>query len=165
MYISDIDFKKDFLSIDFDNILIENNNPLINSYDHYIKYKQQYIRSTKHNIDSYTSIYNELISILEKQNTKSSDYRFSFVFIDETHISNLKTQLKEILFQQRKLLSNFIHHLYTLNSDYEKLLPKSLSKSKSLNISYKQHSALSVTHIKRNSSGGTRTRRKKVLSQ
>jgi hypothetical protein len=159
---SDVDFKNDFLSVNFDNILIEHNNPLVNSYDHYIKYKQQYIRISKQNSESYSELYAKLVSILEQQNIKTSTYRFSFVFADENYINSLKTQIKELITQQRKLLSNFIHYLQTLNSDYEKLLPKPLSKSKSLNIN---SPILSTTaHIKRNSSGG-RTRRKKVLSQ
>jgi hypothetical protein len=162
MYITDIDFKQEFLSISFDNILIEHNNPLINSYEHYIIYKQQYIRSSKQNMDSYIQLYTELQTILEQQNIKTSDSRFSFVFTEPNHILNLKTQLKNILIQQRKLLSNFMHYLQILNSDYEKLLPKPVSKSKSLNVSTKP--VVSFTHIKRNSSGGTRTR-KKVISR
>ena len=42
----EVDFKTKFLNCDFDSILLNNNNPLLNSYDIYIQYKQKYIINT-----------------------------------------------------------------------------------------------------------------------
>lgn len=112
----DIDFKKEFLSINFDNKLIEANNPLVSSQEHYKLYKQKYIEESIHNFELYTTVVDEYNSLIEKSITKTSS-RVVYVYVDKSRVSELRQSLKTIIIKQRSLLDNFNHYIEFLNTN------------------------------------------------
>lgn len=112
------EFKKTFIDIDFDEILSSNNNPLVNSSELYLIYKQNYINDTINNND----IYNELdskIKSLESQ-SQNNNNKITFVYIDSNELQALKYKRKMLYISQQKKLQNFLHYIKQLNSDYDK---------------------------------------------
>lgn len=121
-FFQDFEFKKTFIDIDFDEILSSNNNPLLNSSELYILYKQNYINDTINNND----IYNELdskIKNLESQSKTYNNTKITFVYIDSNELQVLKYKRKMLYISQQKKLQNFLHYIKQLNSDYNKYAP------------------------------------------
>ena len=114
--IGDIDFKKEFLNIDFDSVLIDHDNPLINSYEYYIQYKQKYILETKKNFDAYQKLTKEYKKY-KNQYQSPSNNRLVFSYRDEENVAYLSQQIKKLIVDQRKILSNFQHYVSHLNDD------------------------------------------------
>jgi hypothetical protein len=117
----EVDFKVDFINIDFDNKLLENNNPLLNSQQHYIAFKQRYIKDTLSNSKKYTALKGELEQL---ENMSSyTDTKFVHVYIDDNKVSAIKQSIKNIILHQRVLLSNFLNYIDYLNSNVSLLQP------------------------------------------
>ena len=55
-----IDFYNIFININFDNILLEENNPLINSKEFYLNYKKIYFNETNKNYSKFLRINSQL---------------------------------------------------------------------------------------------------------
>lgn len=132
-----IDFENEFLNIDFDGILIRNDNPLVNSFDHYIQYKNKYVEEAKSAQSAFIQLTNELDSIQNQSYIKNeSSTKIRFQNVDQDVVNGLKHRRKEIVSHQRYLLEQFLHYIDTLNKDFPRITapverPASLNSSKS----------------------------------
>lgn len=108
-------FKCDFLDCNFDNILIEEDNPMLNSNEHYIDYKNEYIEQTKINHKKLDELLKKF-NILNNFYTKSCDRKYVYHFIDNDTKEKLNNEIKNIHVYQRKLYINFINHIEFLNN-------------------------------------------------
>jgi len=108
-------FKDDFLCCDFDNILIEEDNNLLNSNEHYIDYKNEYIKQTNINHKELDSLLKKF-SILNNFYTKSCDRKYVYHFIDNNTKEKLNNEIKNVHLYQRKLFTNFVNHVEFLNT-------------------------------------------------
>jgi len=115
-----LDFKTEFV-IDFDDILIRNDNPLVNSYEHYIKYKNNYLEETELAMQMYTNATRDLDQHVGKQYIRKTPSKVLFTNVDNVLITELKHQRKEILKQQQHRLSQFMQFINKLNEDYVKI--------------------------------------------
>ena len=103
-----MDFKKEFLNLNFDKQLIENNSKLVNSQEYYLQYKNNYISNTKKNM----AIYDDLVEKLNfVSNTSENNH---YVFLDTDNLTNLEIKIQDIILRQRTLLANFNHYIETL---------------------------------------------------
>lgn len=123
----DLDFKKTFLLINFDDILLKHNNPLINSQEHYITYKQNYISNTKQNYDKFEDLKSQINQL---SNTVTSPSRIYYTYIDQDSLEKLHQELKTIIIQQRNLLDNFLVYLQHINNDYNKIIKENVIQIK-----------------------------------
>jgi hypothetical protein len=112
----EIDFKKEFITFDFDGILINNNNPLINSYDLYIQYKQKYIISTKKNYESYQKLLKEYKKLNELKYKKENNIIF-YTFITSETLDDISSKIKNLIISQKNNLSNFLNYINHLNDN------------------------------------------------
>lgn len=108
-------FRNDFLHFDFDNMLIEEDNELLNSNEHYIDYKNEYIEQTKINHDKLDELLKKF-NILNNFYTKSCDCKYVYHFIDNNTKENYNNNIKNIHLNQRTLYTNFINHIEFLNT-------------------------------------------------
>jgi hypothetical protein len=107
-------FKNDFLHFDFDNMLIEEDNNMLNSNEHYIDYKNEYIEQTKINHKKLDDLLKKF-NILNNFYTKSDDRKYVYHFIDNNTKEKLNNEIKNIHLYQRKLYTNFLKHIEFLN--------------------------------------------------
>lgn len=117
METSNFNFFTEFIDIDFDNILLQNNNPLFNSQEHYFDYKQQYLEQARQNKEAYEQIVEELIYLQSSQIVKTSPTKVIYTYVDMDRLNLLKQNKKNILRSQRESLQNFLHYLHQLNID------------------------------------------------
>lgn len=133
-----INFRDQFI-VDFDQLLLDQNNPVINSYEQYGKYKESYLQLTQKNWLQYEKLNKELES-LKNYYSNPSKNRFVFKFIDHNKLNDLNLQVKTIILEQRKHYQNFLNFIVTLNKESVSsntiiprplLLQKSRSRSRS----------------------------------
>jgi hypothetical protein len=124
----EVDFRKEFINIDFDAKLLENNNHLINSQDHYVSYKQKYIKNTLNNFGAYTKLMETYMQIQNK--TSTTDFKVFFTYVDDSEVTNLKHSIKTIILHQRKMLYNFLLYIEYLNANANLLQPQNVQKPK-----------------------------------
>jgi hypothetical protein len=129
MSVTELNFKKEFLLINFDDILLKHNNPLLNSQEHYISYKQTYISQTKQNYDQYEQLKSQFQELSNKSSTINTTKLF-YTYIDEKKYDSILRELKTIVVQQRKLLDNFLLYLKNLNHDYPKIIKQNVEEIK-----------------------------------
>jgi hypothetical protein len=126
-------FFSDFIDINFDNILIEQNNKLVNSDKHYLQFKNNYVNETTKN-------YVTLKEILPKYNLLANNYSKEFIdrdtasttkhyynYINTSELDQLNNQIKEIYIKQKNIYTSFIAHLDFLNKTVNEQTP--LAKS------------------------------------
>jgi hypothetical protein len=108
------DFASEFLYVNFDNILMQNNSPFLESDQMYIKYKEQYLSQTMQN---YTS-YKELLSLLQSFQSPSptTPSKIVYTFTDNQQIENIRSQIKSLFLHQRTMFTNFLDHVNKLSS-------------------------------------------------
>jgi hypothetical protein len=106
-----------------DDILLENNNPLVNSDDEYLIYKNNYFEQSKINYELYTKKSKELL-LLTKSEYDTFGTRYIYTYIDKTYVANLKIEIKNIILEQRRLLNNLIHYTNSLNTKYKNFSKK-----------------------------------------
>lgn len=145
-----IDFEKFFLNISFDDILLNNNNPLINSYDQYIKYKESYLSTTESNYMNYLNIVNKLSVIKQKKCTKVSDRKIYVTILDKNEELALKKELKNLVSTQQNLLKNFLNYVNLLNEnkDNASSRPRSIRSIRSTKSIKSTKSAISLISYK-----------------
>jgi hypothetical protein len=112
----DIDFYSQYININFDEILIESNNHLINSQNVYLKYKQQYFDVSLKNYELFKK-YKEELERLQKSETVTVPNKYIFVYKDTQVIEQIKQKLKNVVLSQEKLLNNFHHYITLLNTN------------------------------------------------
>jgi len=113
----EIDFKKKFLIYDFDIILINKNNPLVNSYDNYIQYKQKYIINTKKNFDTYQKLLKEYKNLKNMEYQNYSTNVVIYTYISNDKLKELTSNIKKLLKDQQYNLDNFLHYINHLNEN------------------------------------------------
>lgn len=112
----DIDFYSQYININFDEILMESNNHLINSQNVYLIYKQQYFEESLKNYELFKKYKTEL-ERLQKSETITLPNKYLFVYKDTQVIEQTKQNLKNVVISQEKLLNNFHHYITLLNTN------------------------------------------------
>jgi hypothetical protein len=95
-------------------MLIEEDNELLNSNEHYIDYKNEYIEQTNINHKKLDELLKKF-NILNNFYTKSCDRKYIYHFIDNDTKEKLNNEIKDIHLYQRKLYTNFLKHIEFLN--------------------------------------------------
>ena len=113
-----IDYYAQYININFDEILLENNNNLLNSEEFYLMYKKDYFDQTSENFEKYKKWEAELKELTNFNVSKSNKYKY--VYTDITKVEYLKQVLKNLIIDQNKLLDNFHHYVTLLNTHPEK---------------------------------------------
>lgn len=106
-------FKDNFLNVDFDNFLIQNNNPVINSNELYIQYKTEYLNKTRANLVKYTALYQSFK--LLSDNYVINNNKYSYTFVDKDEYKDVNKNIKNLLIEQRQLYNNFMMYIQFLN--------------------------------------------------
>jgi len=112
----DIDFYSQYININFDEILMESNNHLINSQNVYLVYNQQYFDESSKNYELFKKYKTEL-ERLQKSETITLPNKYLFVYKDTQVIEQTKQNLKNVVLSQEKLLNNFHHYITLLNTN------------------------------------------------
>ena len=113
-----IDFKEMYLNYDFDAVLLEQNNNLVNSNSEYLDIKNNYLQQTNDNFNKFTELtsnHTELSnnrSVIVDENLTTHLY----TFINNQDLHNTNVELKVLLQNQRYLFENFIHYISFINS-------------------------------------------------
>lgn len=126
----EIDFKSKFLNYNFDDILINNNNPLLNSYEFYIQYKQKYIINSRKNYELYQKLYKEYINLKKTEYQMPSTNVVIYTYISSDKLNDLCFKIKNLLKQQQKNLDNFLHYINHLNENVNSYIIENSSNSK-----------------------------------
>lgn len=113
-----IDYYAQYININFDEILLENNNNLVNSEEFYLMYKKDYFDQTSQNFEKYKKWETELKALTNFNLSEPTKYKY--VYTDITKVELLKQQLKNLIIAQNKLLDNFYHYITLLNTHPEK---------------------------------------------
>lgn len=116
-----MNYREKFIDYNFDNLLIQNNNHLANSYEYYIKPKENYITESEALYKIYNNYDIELSKLLEIQNTILTPFKRVYTFVDTDAIKNLKTNLKNIYLEQQSKFKNFLIYIDYLNKNHEKI--------------------------------------------
>lgn len=111
-----INFYNMFININFDNILLETNNPLVNSKDFYLNYKKTYFDQTNKNYSKFLRLNAELQKQKQLQYNTSNN-KYYYTYLDQKQLDSLKNDLKIIIISQNELFNNFKHYVETLNKD------------------------------------------------
>lgn len=128
----EIDFKLKFLNCDFDSILLNNNNPLLNSYDIYIQYKQKYIINTRKNYDTYQKLYKEYTNLKKIQYQSVGPNKIIYTYIESNKLNDLSFKIKNLIIEQQNNLDNFLHYINHLNNTVDSYINQSKSTVTSL---------------------------------
>uniref|UniRef100_A0A6C0H6C4 Uncharacterized protein n=1 Tax=viral metagenome TaxID=1070528 RepID=A0A6C0H6C4_9ZZZZ len=113
-------FQELYLDVNFDQLLIATNNPLINSSEYYLTYKQNYIQMTQANLEQYNDIYHQYTQLLATQHQHLAPNKVIFTIINTNQLHTLGQELKNILILQRQLLHNFCSYIDYLNHNVNK---------------------------------------------
>lgn len=109
-------FKNDFIDFDFDEKLIQQNNELLNSNEHYLQHKNEYLIQTNINYISFSNLvekYNELVFNYTKDHENK---KYIYRYINNNTLYSINEQLKTILLKQGEL--------YIIFTDYIEFLSK-----------------------------------------
>ena len=87
-----IDYYAQYININFDEILLENNNNLLNSEEFYLMYKKDYFDQTSKNFEKYKKWEAELKELTNFNVSTSTKYKY--VYTDVTKVEYLKQVLK-----------------------------------------------------------------------
>lgn len=127
---SNINFYSEYININFDEILLENNNNLLTSEEFYLTYKKEYFDQTSNNFEKFKIVNDELqqltnLNVPFKTNDESSSTtKYKYVYTDFTRYEYLKQEVKNLIISQNKLLDNFYHYITLLNTHPEKFKVK-----------------------------------------
>lgn len=108
------EFENKYLKYDFDKILNDKNNVLVNS-DIYLDVKQKYLQETTNNIEKYTQMFNEKSSLVDNHSIKNDGNVFYHVYNYTNCSKCVNSDLKKVLLNQRHLFKNIIQFINTIN--------------------------------------------------
>ena len=108
------DFASEFLYIDFDNILSQNNSPFLNSDQMYINYKEDYLSQTMKNYSAYKELQATLHSF--EPPVSNTPSKIHYTFTDNQQIEQVRSAIKTLFLHQRSLYTNFFDHVNKLAS-------------------------------------------------
>lgn len=112
----DIDYVSQYLSINFDNMIL---NDLVHSEEFYLQYKRKYLQQTESNYKQFNIYVDELNKLTDIQSSVSGT-KYKYVYVDTNRLEYLKQQIKNIVISQNILLDNFNNHIILLNTNPEK---------------------------------------------
>ena len=106
-------FRQTFLEFDFDKLLQETDNNIVNSNEFYLQYKNNYLITSKDN-------YEKFITLLDDFNNFYNNYtihnnKYNYTYINNKDLTNLKFNIKKLVEEQRNLYNNFIAYINFLN--------------------------------------------------
>lgn len=127
---NNIDFAAEFLYINFDNILMQNNSPFLQSEPLYLQYKEVYMSQTVKNYATFKDLVSKLQQYDTSSQPNSSSTKITYTFTDNAVIEDLYNQIKSLVLSQRNSYQNFLHHVNMLSST--SVLSPELSKRKTL---------------------------------
>jgi hypothetical protein len=128
----EVDFKTEFINIDFDKKLLENNNQLVNSQNHYVSLKQRYIQDTLLNFKEYTNLEDSLTQLQNK--TFENDHKVFYTYVDRSKVTDIKQSMKNIVLRQRQMLNNFLKYIEYLNNHSTLLQPQVIKTKRRFNL-------------------------------
>lgn len=123
-----INFHGDFFK-NFDELLLETDNPLINSQEHYTDYKQEYLKISYDNFNQYENLISEYKKFNNIYDTISPT-KIIYTYVDEDKKTQLYKEMTQLIISQRKLYNNFMNYINHLNTNFKRILPNE-SKSNS----------------------------------
>lgn len=109
-----------YINKDFDKILVDQNNHLINSYKYYIKYKNDYISNSKEILLEYKNLLDELNHLNELEKIVISNTKIIYTFIDKEKIESIHKKLTKLLTYQNKSFNHFLNYIDSLNLNINK---------------------------------------------
>lgn len=122
----DIDFYTQYININFDEMLIENDNKLVNSEDVYLKFKKEYFDNTISNYEKFKQYNIELTQMNDDNNeVQQTGTKYLYVYKNRNLIENKKQQIKNIVVEQERLLNNFYQYVTLLNTNPQAFQAKS----------------------------------------
>lgn len=108
------EFKMKFLNKNFDEILLNNNNNIINS-DVYLLQKNNYLNKTKENIEKLVELTTKF-NILNNFYTKSDDKNiYTYHYINTKEKDEYNNMIKNIYKEQQYIYNNFLNYINILN--------------------------------------------------
>jgi hypothetical protein len=138
-----MDINNNEFIINFDQLLIDCNNPIINSYDKYGKYKKEYINFIEETMKQFDTLKNELEII--NPSIENSPKRFYYTFIDKEKERTVKNQIKNLILQQKQYYQNFINYIMYLNKEYTNNNTTKKSQLSRSNSRSSSHSSRSIS--------------------
>lgn len=114
-----LDFKKEFIDIEFDQLLLRFNNHYIND-SIYTDYKNKYLSNTKLNEISYNELVENILYLEREELTEHSPNKFIYFIYDKNKLYDLKRQCKTLVINQRNDLKFFLHYIDSLNERFIK---------------------------------------------
>jgi len=125
----DIDFYKQYISVNFDEILTDNNNPLVNSEVVYTNFKRNYFDQTLEAYELFKK-YNTELQNLENTDGYSSDTKYVYVYKNDKRILEIRQKIKNIVVEQERRFNDFYHYVNLLNTNRQKFEIKTVTNEK-----------------------------------
>jgi hypothetical protein len=158
-----IDFYNLFININFDNILLQENNPLINSKEIYLNYKRIYFDQTNKNYSKFLRINAQLQKINDTK-YKITNNKYYYNYLDNKQLELLKKELKSIIISQKELFNNFKHYVETLNKDINLYSNNTTEKKRGILSLFNKSKSKPNTTLKRTKSNASVKSNKSVKS-
>lgn len=136
-------FKEKYLDKKFDEILINNNNVLLNSNEHYIQFKKNYKQTTMENLTLFSKLHSQLLtsdsltphvtkSYITNYINKEIDTKKLYLYTDINHQIKIQQEINYLLHKQQQLYDNFTHYLDKLNTHSNQISQKTKQRPKSI---------------------------------
>ena len=136
-------FKEKYLDKKFDEILINNNNVLLNSNEHYIQFKKKYKQATMENFTLFSKLYSQLQTTDSLTNTLATSYindyinkdidtKKFYLYTDLNKQMKIQQEINFLLHKQQQLYNNFTHYLDKLNTHSNQIAQKTKHRPKSI---------------------------------
>jgi hypothetical protein len=136
-------FKEKYLDKKFDEILINNNNVLLNSNEHYIQFKKKYKQATIENLTLFSKLHSQLLTTDYFTNTLATSYindyinedidtKKFYLYTDLNKQMKIQQEINFLLQKQQQLYDNFTHYLDKLNTHSNQISQKTKHRPKSI---------------------------------
>lgn len=120
-----IDFYSQYININFDEILIENDNELVTSQRVYLDFKREYFDKSMINYNNFKKYSSELEEMQDDNNqVQQVGTRYTYIWKDRNLIEQKRKQIKNIVIEQERLLNNFHHYITLLNANPQAFVQK-----------------------------------------
>lgn len=124
-------FKETYINYNFDDILINANNSLVNSFEHYLRFKQIYMSKSLHNYARHNKL-SKQIEELENLHVSNTSNSYNYTYINVEKLDILKNEIKTIILEQTKLYNDFLHYIKFLNENVSKLMSTNTNSSRTI---------------------------------
>lgn len=101
-------FEKEFLSIDFDQMAS------LLAPANYQPFKNNYLDATYNNLQTLTTLLDELNTLQEL--VQHAPNKFTFTFVDQQQKQHIECQVNSLVSAQQLLLTNFTNHIQCLQT-------------------------------------------------